>query len=646
MEDSFGDTWNGNTVTVTINGVSTDYTCANPSIQIENLSIPPGANIQVTFNANGAFVGECSFEIVDASGNVIVSQGPNLFGPTVDNFVANCVPNYAYEWTPTSFVSDPTIPDPTYTGATSQTLYLTTYPVGHPLCATTDSVEINISSAPHPGEDTTISICPSAGAFDLFPLLGTGVSTLGAWEDANGNAVMMPYDPAIMAAGDYIYVTDSLGCTDQATVTITFVPTTIDNVVTTDALCFGASDGTITVDATNMITYTLDGGAPIASGSPFTINGLAAGTYSVAVFSADGCSDSLDIVIGEPSALQVTATPTDANCFGDCDGTVQINVVGGTTPYTYAWLPGTNGNQNGLGIDLCAGNYITGVADGNGCLASVSYIINEPAPLEPSILGDDLDGCFPHTVNFTNTTVGAVTTTEVDFGDGTIETFAGTNGFTHQYDLPGSYSVSITVTNANGCDYTEVYTNYVTVYGNPNANFQINPNNISMLEPVTSVINTSSQDVVSWNWTIENGDPATSTSEDVNPVTFPFDQPGNYPITLVVTNAEGCIDSITKTVAIISDVLIFAPNTFTPDGDEFNQSWMVHMSGIDVTDFELVIYNRWGEIVWESYDVSVGWDGTYAGRPVQDGTYTWMIKCADLTNDNKYTFEGHVNVIR
>jgi gliding motility-associated-like protein len=342
----------------------------------------------------------------------------------------------------------------------------------------------------------------------------------------------------------------------------------------------------------------------------------------------------------------VTAATTDATCFGDCDGQVQVNVVGGTAPYSYVWMPGTNGNQSGLGIDLCAGQYMTGVSDANGCLDSVSYTINEPAPIEPALLGDVLDGCFPHTVNFTNTTLGAVTTTEIDYGDGTVETIQGNNPFTHEYATPGSYTVTITVYNANNCMYTNTYTDYITVYGNPNANFQINPNQISMLEPVTSLINTSSSDVVSWDWQITNGEPSTSTNEDVDPVTFPFDQPGDYPITLTVTNAAGCIDSVTYVVQIISDVLIFAPNTFTPDNDEFNQTWMVHMSGIDVYDFELVIYNRWGEIVWESRDVSVGWDGTYGGKIVQDGTYTWFIKCADLTNDNKYEFQGHVNVIR
>jgi gliding motility-associated-like protein len=646
MEDAAFDAWNGSLLTITVNGVPTVYNCTNPSIQIENLVIPAGANVTVSFDAAGAWPGECSYTIEDPNGVVLVSQGPGLNAVTVDNFIANCVPTYEYAWTPQVSVSDPTIADPTFTGAGSQQLILTTFPVGHPLCATTDTVLVTVSQSPYPGEDTTIFICPTAAALDLFPLLGPNVSIMGSWFDDQGNPIVMPYDPAVSPAGDYTYQTDSLGCTDEAVVTVVFTPTTIDNIIITDALCNGASDGTITITGTNMVEYTVDGGTPIVAASPFTINGLPTGTYTVAIFSADGCADSADIVVGEPAVLQVSAVPTDATCFGDCDGQVQINVVGGTTPYTYVWIPGTNGNQAGLGLDLCAGPYITGVIDANGCADSVSYIINEPPPLEPAVMGDVLSGCFPHTVNFTNTTPGAVTSTDVDYGDGTVETVSGTNAFTHEYATPGTYTVTITVYNANNCSYSVTYTNYVTVYGNPNANFTINPNNISMLEPTTSLINTSSSDVVSWDWQITNGEPSQSTNEDVSPINFPFDQPGDYPITLTVTNAAGCIDSVTYNVSIVSDVLIFAPNTFTPDNDEFNQSWVIFMSGIDIFDFELVLYNRWGEIVWESRDVSVGWDGTYNGKPVQDGTYTWFVKCADLTNDKKYEFQGHVNVIR
>jgi len=200
--------------------------------------------------------------------------------------------------------------------------------------------------------------------------------------------------------------------------------------------------------------------------------------------------------------------------------------------------------------------------------------------------------------------------------------------------------------NTNGCIYTTTYDDLIAVHDNPNANFYVNPADVSMLEPIANLTNSSSGDVVSWSWIITNGTPGSSSSENVNGVTYPFDTPGLFPVTLTVVNEWGCTDSILKYVNIVSDIVVYAPNAFTPDDDEFNQTWFMHISGIDIYDFDLFIYNRWGEVVWESHDPSVGWNGTYNGKIVQDGTYTWVMKCADILNDDKYTFEGHVTIIR
>lgn len=205
----------------------------------------------------------------------------------------------------------------------------------------------------------------------------------------------------------------------------------------------------------------------------------------------------------------------------------------------------------------------------------------------------------------------------------------------------------MTVTTTNGCEYTQIYGNLIQAHNIPNANFFVNPDFISTLEPLTNLYDQSSDDVVSWNWIMNDALSGTSAStENVTNVRFPPDEPGLYPITLITENAFGCIDSITKYVSIINEVILYAPNTFTPDDDEFNQAWEFHITGIDIYDFSVLIFNRWGEIVWESHDPSASWDGTYGGVIVQDGTYTWFMECADAQNDKRYTFEGHVNVIR
>ena len=97
---------------------------------------------------------------------------------------------------------------------------------------------------------------------------------------------------------------------------------------------------------------------------------------------------------------------------------------------------------------------------------------------------------------------------------------------------------------------------------------------------------------------------------------------------------------------IVPDVLFYAPNTFTPDGDEHNQDWGISVEGLDIYNFELFIFNRWGQIVWESHDTSSKWDGTYNGEVVQAGTYVWKASGKDTLNDGKYEFNGYINVLK
>jgi gliding motility-associated-like protein len=646
LEDTFGDGWNGNTITVTVNGVPTTYDLPNGSVQAFNLSIPTGATVTVTFNANGAFVDECFYSVVDDAGAIVISQGPFLFGVVTDNFVADCVPDYVYEWTPGASVSDPTILDPQLIAGGQQTLILATYPLGHPLCMTSDTIVINVSAVPNPGVDAVLEVCSSGTPVDLFPLLGAGASPNGTWEDPSGNPVAMPFDPQTMPVGDYVYVVDSNGCMDQAIVTITEIITEITNITTVDVSCNGLADGSFTVTGNNIDGYTIDGGVPTAATSPFTVNGLAAATYALEVYSDEGCLATQNVTIDEPDVLSLSAVAIDASCFGVCDGEVQLTPTGGTPGYTYNWN-GVTGDQNGNGTDICANNYNAEVTDANGCTAEVQYTIAQPEDVTPGILGDTLNGCFPHSVDFINVTASNnIATTSVDFGDGSTEVFNGLDPFSHTYQYPGVYTVTAMMTTTDGCEYTVTYIDLVNAYNHPNANFFVNPNNVTMMEPYVNLLDQSSNDVVTWDWTIGSGTPGSANTQNVMNVAYPIDSPGNYPVTLFVENGYGCMDSITKYVSIVNDVLLFAPNTFTPDDDEFNQNWKIFISGIDIYDFDLFLFNRWGEVVWESHDPSVGWDGTYMGQMVQEGTYTWTIRCTDLLNDKKYTFEGHVSVIR
>jgi gliding motility-associated-like protein len=101
-------------------------------------------------------------------------------------------------------------------------------------------------------------------------------------------------------------------------------------------------------------------------------------------------------------------------------------------------------------------------------------------------------------------------------------------------------------------------------------------------------------------------------------------------------------------LTIANDVNIYAPNIFTPDGDDYNDNWRVYISGVEIYDFHLSIFNRWGELVFESFDSEATWDGTYGnnGQVVMSGNYVWTIDTKDLQNDNRYEFSGSILIMK
>ncbi|MDX1652570.1 MAG: gliding motility-associated C-terminal domain-containing protein, partial [Brumimicrobium sp.] len=101
---------------------------------------------------------------------------------------------------------------------------------------------------------------------------------------------------------------------------------------------------------------------------------------------------------------------------------------------------------------------------------------------------------------------------------------------------------------------------------------------------------------------------------------------------------------------IVEELIYYVPNTFTPDNDNFNEVFKpIFTSGFDPFDYKLLIFNRWGEIIFESNNAEVGWDGTYGAdseQIVKDGTYVWKIIFKTKINDERKEIVGHVNVLR
>jgi gliding motility-associated-like protein len=126
---------------------------------------------------------------------------------------------------------------------------------------------------------------------------------------------------------------------------------------------------------------------------------------------------------------------------------------------------------------------------------------------------------------------------------------------------------------------------------------------------------------------------------------------GNHLVILTAIAPTGCVDTATRIIQVSEYLLFFIPNSFTPDGDNFNQKFQpVFTSGFDPYDFTLLIYDRWGEVLFESHDATMGWDGTYGTGDktslLPQGIYTWKIEFKSSKNDERKLYTGHLSLIR
>jgi gliding motility-associated-like protein len=206
---------------------------------------------------------------------------------------------------------------------------------------------------------------------------------------------------------------------------------------------------------------------------------------------------------------------------------------------------------------------------------------------------------------------------------------------------PGCSAVRLVATNTNGCASETTVNSAFCVEETPIADFSFNQEFASSINPIVQTSNTS-VGANSYLWNLPNG----SSTEFQPTITFDGEE-GTYSITLYAYTINGCVDSITKTIRYKEEIIFFIPNTFTPDNDEHNNSFgVVIASGIDIYNFSLILFNRWGEKIWESHDPSIHWNGTYNGKMVQDGMYTWKLDFKEKHGDKRHSYTGHVNIIR
>jgi len=266
-------------------------------------------------------------------------------------------------------------------------------------------------------------------------------------------------------------------------------------------------------------------------------------------------------------------------------------------------------------------------------------------PIPQVIFSPDItQGCEPMLVQFTNLFPGVPgAICNWTFGDGST---SGTCDLvSHEFSNEGFYDVGLTVTTIYGCSNSAMYSSLIEVYPQAVADFTYSPTAINIGDTRVEFTNLS-ENASGYEW--EFGD-YSANSTDTNPShTYPEVGNKSYAITLTAFSPGGCDDQITKIIKIDDIILFFVPNVFTPDGNGYNETFKPIMTtGVDPYDYHMTIFNRWGEIVFESYNYSYGWDGTYGSQGlVQDDVYVWQIEFGETMSDKKHKHRGHVTILK
>lgn len=204
------------------------------------------------------------------------------------------------------------------------------------------------------------------------------------------------------------------------------------------------------------------------------------------------------------------------------------------------------------------------------------------------------------------------------------------------------YTVSLTVTSDFGCATTYTDNNFITVYPTPIAEFTNDPIEGDIYNPTIDFIN-QSQIADTYFWNFEN----LGTSEIESPTfTFPDQDSGTYTVCLHVETIYGCENDICHDVVINGFSNIYVPNAFTPDGDGLNDFFKPELYGFTEDDYNLMIFDRWGLLIYSTDSQSGSWNGQHKGQDCVEDAYVWKIKAVDKYNGEQKNFIGHVTLLR
>lgn len=486
-------------------------------------------------------------------------------------------------------------------------------------CENTASIDITVNALPvvvaNADDD---NVCEG----DEVTLTGSGADTY-VWDGGvtDGTAFTPP-------SGTTTYTvigTSAEGCDGTATIDIVVEPAPTV-VATADAteICEGES---VTFSGTGTDSYTWDGG--VVNDVPFTP--ASDGMFDFTVTGTDatsGCTgtSTISITVHPTPVVGATASSTEV-CLGESF------TLNGTGALTYTW---TGGVLNGVAftpVSLGGTTYtVTGTSE-YGCTATASINITV-IDCEPVVPDFEMKSraCVGDCIKIMDTSTGVVASWEWDFG-GTADPATSTEQHpTICLTTAGTYTVELTTTSSTGT--VSSVSNNITVYDNPTMTALLDTI-VDVGKPAFLVGATASTGTFNW-----------SPSKDVDcptcqSTTAAPEESTNYTVTLVDNNGCRAVDSVMVLVNFVEGVGV--PTAFSPNGDGNND--VLYVRGYALAAVYFAVYNRYGEVVFETSEQNIGWDGKFRGRDENPGVYTWVLQY-EFLNGKSGKQKGNTTLIR
>ncbi|MDD3630554.1 MAG: PKD domain-containing protein [Bacteroidales bacterium] len=445
-------------------------------------------------------------------------------------------------------------------------------------------------------------------------LNGSGASTY-SWSTGD-NTASITVTPS--ATTTYTVTGSSgVGCSNTATVTVTVSSSpTINVTASPSSICSG---DTSVLTASGASSYSWSTGDSTES---ITVTPASNTTYTVTGSNGVGCSNTatVTVTVGSLTTINVIASPSSI-CLG---GTSVLTASGAST---YSWSTGGSTSSITVTPSVTTTYTVTG-SSGVGCSNTATVTVTV--------------GSLP-TINYTTTQ------SHCGQSDGNIITnvTSGIPPYVYQWSngasSPNLNNISagnynLTVTDNNGCSSSISIT--LTEAPIPQANFSPKPQITTIDDPIIYFENYSTG-ASFYEWDFGDGSISTYYSP-----THTYEYPGMYHVVLTVSDQYGCIDTVGANIIINDITNIFLPNAFTPNGNDLNELYNIMGTGIDPSTFEMRIYDRWGKQLFYTTDINQGWDGTYNGEPVPQGSYIIAIKYSNKNNGNKYYIVDNILIIK